>query len=150
MLIGGKLADMFGRRLIFVIGIAAFTLASLWCGLADSGTMLIAARITQGIGASLMNPASLSIITATFPPRQRGTAIGIWAGVAAMALAIGPLAGGLLTQHLSWHWVFFVNVPVGIIGIVASFIMIDESRDESAVQRFDLPGSRPPRSGCSP
>jgi EmrB/QacA subfamily drug resistance transporter len=140
MLIGGKLADMFGRRLIFVIGIAAFTLASLWCGLADSGTMLIAARITQGIGASLMNPASLSIITATFPPRQRGTAIGIWAGVAAMALAIGPLAGGLLTQHLSWHWVFFVNVPVGILGIVASFILIDESRDESAVQRFDFPG----------
>ncbi len=140
MLIGGKLADMFGRRLIFVIGIAAFTLASLWCGLADSGTMLIAARITQGIGASLMNPASLSIITATFPPRQRGTAIGIWAGVAAMALAIGPLAGGLLTQHLSWHWVFFVNVPVGIVGIVASFLLIDESRDESAVQRFDFPG----------
>lgn len=140
MLIGGKLADMYGRRLIFVIGIVAFTLASLWCGLADSGTMLIAARITQGIGASLMNPASLSIITATFPPRQRGTAIGIWAGVAAMALAIGPLAGGLLTQHLSWHWVFFVNVPVGILGIVASFILIDESRDESAVQRFDIPG----------
>ena len=140
MLIGGKLADMFGRRLIFVIGMAAFTLASLWCGLADSGTMLIAARIAQGAGAALMNPASLSIITATFPPRQRGTAIGIWAGVSAMALAIGPLAGGLLTQHLSWHWVFFVNVPVGIVGIAASFLLIDESRDESAVQRFDVPG----------
>ena len=140
MLIGGKLADMFGRRLIFVAGIVVFTLASLACGLADSGTVLIAARIAQGAGASLMNPASLSIITATFPPKQRGTAIGIWAGVSAMALAIGPLAGGLLTEHLSWHWIFFVNIPVGIAGVVASFLLIDESRDESAVQAFDVPG----------
>jgi EmrB/QacA subfamily drug resistance transporter len=140
MLIGGKLADMFGRRFIFVTGIVFFTLASLACGLADSGTMLIAARIAQGVGAALMNPASLSIITATFPPKQRGTAIGIWAGVSAMALAIGPLAGGLLTTHLSWHWIFFVNVPVGIAGIFASFLLIDESRDESAVQSFDVPG----------
>ncbi len=140
MLIGGKLADMYGRRLMFVIGIAIFTLASLWCGLADSGSMLIAARIVQGAGAAIMSPASLSIITATFPPRQRGTAIGIWAGVSAMALAIGPLVGGLLTEHLSWHWIFFVNVPVGIAGIAASFLLIDESRDASAEQRLDIPG----------
>ncbi|MFN8223017.1 MAG: MFS transporter [Gaiellales bacterium] len=140
MLIGGKLADMLGRRLIFVVGILAFTAASLACGLSDSGTMLIAARIAQGVGASLMSPASLSIITATFPPKQRGTAIGIWAGVSALALAIGPLTGGLLTEHLSWHWIFFVNVPVGILGVVASFLLIDESRDESAVQTFDIPG----------
>lgn len=140
MLIGGKLADMIGRRLIFIVGIAVFTFASLLCGLSDSGTMLIAARILQGAGASLMNPASLSIITATFPPRQRGTAIGIWAGVSAMALAIGPLVGGLLTEHLSWHWIFFVNVPVGIVGIVASYFLIDETRDESAAQSFDVPG----------
>src|SRR5919109_64648 len=81
MLIGGKVADAYGRRLIFVLGIAIFTLASLWCGLAGSGSMLITARIVQGVGAALMNPATLSIIAATFPPRQRGTAIGIWAGV---------------------------------------------------------------------
>src|SRR4029450_12824601 len=81
MLIGGKLADAYGRRLIFVVGIAVFTLASLWCGLAGSGDMLITARIVQGAGAALMNPATLSIIAATFPPRERGTAIGIWAGV---------------------------------------------------------------------
>lgn len=140
MLIGGKLADMYGRRLIFVVGIVLFTLASLACGLSDSGTMLIVARIAQGVGASLMSPASLSIITATFPPRQRGTAIGVWAGVSAMALAIGPLTGGLLTEHLSWHWIFFINVPVGIAGVVASYLLIDESRDESAVQAFDVPG----------
>ena len=140
MLIGGKLADMLGRRRIFVIGITLFTLASLWCGLADSGSMLIAARIAQGFGAALMSPASLSIIAATFPPRQRGTAIGVWAGVSALALAIGPLAGGLLTDHLSWHWIFFVNIPVGAVGIGASFLLIDESRDDSLEQRLDLPG----------
>src|ERR671936_919296 len=140
MLIGGKVADAYGRRLIFVVGIAVFPLASLWCGLASSGSMLITARIVQGVGAALMNPATLSIIAATFPPRQRGTAIGIWAGVSALALAIGPLVGGLLTEHLNWSWIFFVNVPVGIVAIVASFVLIRESKDESLEQRLDLPG----------
>jgi EmrB/QacA subfamily drug resistance transporter len=139
MLIGGKLADAYGRRLIFVVGIAVFTLASLWCGLAGSGDMLITARIVQGAGAALMNPATLSIIAATFPPRERGTAIGIWAGVSALALAIGPLVGGLITEHLTWSWIFFVNIPVGILGIAASFVFIDESRDETH-ERLDLPG----------
>ena len=139
MLVGGKLADAYGRRLIFVVGIAVFTAASLACGLSTSGEMLIAARVAQGAGAALMNPATLSIIAATFPPRQRGTAIGIWAGVSALALAIGPLVGGLLTDHASWHWIFFVNVPVGVVGIVASFLLIDESRDPTH-ERLDLPG----------
>jgi EmrB/QacA subfamily drug resistance transporter len=139
MLIGGKVADAYGRRRIFVIGIAVFTLASLWCGLADSGEMLIAARVLQGAGAALMNPATLSIIAATFPPHQRGTAIGIWAGVSGLALAIGPLVGGLITDHLEWSWIFFVNVPVGIVAIAASFLFIDESRDETHV-RLDVPG----------
>ncbi|HZO50354.1 MAG TPA: MFS transporter [Gaiellaceae bacterium] len=139
MLIGGKVADAYGRRLVFVLGIAVFTGASLWCGLADSGGMLIAARVVQGAGAALMNPATLSIIAATFPPRERGTAIGIWAGVSALALAVGPLVGGLLTEHLSWNWIFFVNVPVGVLGIGASFVFIDESRDETH-ERLDLPG----------
>ncbi|HEY7379588.1 MAG TPA: MFS transporter [Gaiella sp.] len=139
MLIGGKVADAYGRRLIFVIGIGVFTLASLACGLAETGDQLIAARIVQGAGAALMNPATLSIITATFAPRQRGTAIGIWVGVSALALAIGPLVGGLLTEHLSWSWIFLVNVPVGILGIGASFLLIDESKDETH-ERLDLPG----------
>ena len=139
MLIGGKLADAFGRRLIFVVGIVVFTGASLWCGLADSGEMLIAARVVQGMGAALMNPATLSIIAATFPPKQRGMAIGIWAGVSALALAIGPLVGGLLTEQLSWHWIFFVNVPVGVLAIVASFLLITESKDETH-ESLDLPG----------
>jgi EmrB/QacA subfamily drug resistance transporter len=139
MLIGGKVADAYGRRLIFVVGIVVFTLASLACGLADSSEMLIAARIVQGAGAAMMNPATLSIIAATFPPAQRGAAIGIWAGVSALALAIGPLVGGLLTEHLGWNWIFFVNVPIGMLGIAASFLLIDESKD-STHERLDLPG----------
>jgi EmrB/QacA subfamily drug resistance transporter len=87
-----------------------------------------------------MNPATLSIITATFPPRQRGMAIGIWAGVAAMALAIGPLLGGLITEHISWNWIFFINVPVGVLAIAVTRLVVDESRDTSAEQRLDLPG----------
>src|SRR6188768_396535 len=134
MLTGGKLADLFGRRRIFVIGLAIFTVSSLACGLADDGTTLIAARVVQGLGAALMNPATLSIITVTFPPRQRGTAIGIWAGVSALALAIGPLVGGLIAQHISWNWIFFINIPVGLVGIIAAFLFVPESRDTSHEQ----------------
>src|SRR5881398_175474 len=140
LLSGGKLADMLGRRAIFIAGLVVFTGASLWCGLAGGATSLISARTVQGIGAALMNPATLSIITATFPPRQRGTAIGIWAGVSAMALAIGPLVGGLLTEHVNWNWIFFINVPIGILGLLAIPLFIDESRDTSREQRPDLPG----------
>src|SRR5216117_3689185 len=140
MLTGGKLADLFGRRLIFVVGLLIFTASSLACGLANGPEVLIAARTVQGIGAALMNPATLSIITATFPPRQRGMAIGIWAGVSAMALAIGPLVGGILTEKINWSWIFYVNVPIGVLGIVAARLFIDETRDTSREQRLDLPG----------
>jgi EmrB/QacA subfamily drug resistance transporter len=140
MLTGGKLADLFGRRLLFVVGLVIFTAASLACGLAGDPTMLIAARVVQGVGAAIMNPATLGIITATFPPRQRGMAIGIWAGVSALALAIGPLAGGLLTEKVDWSWIFFVNVPVGVVAVAMAFWAIDESRDTSREQRLDLPG----------
>src|SRR6058998_3706823 len=140
LLSGGKLADLLGRRSIFIAGMVIFTGASLWCGLAGGAASLIAARTLQGIGAALMNPATLSIITATFPPRQRGTAIGIWAGVSALALAIGPLLGGLLVDKINWHWIFYVNVPVGVVGVVVSYFFIKESRDTSHEQSIDLPG----------
>jgi EmrB/QacA subfamily drug resistance transporter len=139
MLVGGKVADAYGRRRVFVLGIVVFTFASLMCGLATSSSMLIGSRVLQGAGAALMNPATLSIIAATFPPRERGTAIGIWAGTSALALAIGPLAGGLITEHLDWSWIFFINVPIGLLGIAASFLFIDESRDETH-SSLDLPG----------
>jgi EmrB/QacA subfamily drug resistance transporter len=140
MLTGGKLADLLGRRLIFVAGLAVFTASSLACALAPNPEFLIGARVVQGLGAALMNPATLSIIAATFPPRERGAAIGIWAGVSATALAIGPFVGGVLTEHVSWSAIFFVNVPIGGIAIVASLLLIDESRDTSEEQRLDLPG----------
>ncbi len=140
LLSGGKLADLFGRRAIFIAGLVIFTGASLWCGLAGGAESLIAARTVQGVGAALMNPATLSIITATFPPRQRGMAIGIWAGVSALALAIGPLVGGLLTEDINWSWIFFINIPVGVAGVVAARVFIDETKDTSREQRLDLPG----------
>ncbi len=140
LLTGGKLADMLGRKRIFLLGLAVFTAASLACGLAGSAGALIGWRAVQGAGAALMMPATLAIISHAFPPRQRGTAIGIWAGVSAMALAIGPLVGGLLTEHIDWSWIFYVNVPVGVLGIVVGWIVIGESRDTSRMQSLDLPG----------
>ncbi|HET7138044.1 MAG TPA: MFS transporter [Gaiellaceae bacterium] len=140
MLTGGKLADYLGRRLVFMAGLAVFTGASLACGLAPNGGFLIGARVVQGLGGALMNPATLSIITATFPARERGKAIGIWAGVSAMALAIGPLVGGLLTEHVNWNWIFFINVPIGVAGLFFIPVFVDESRDTSHEQRLDLPG----------
>jgi EmrB/QacA subfamily drug resistance transporter len=137
LLSGGKLADLFGRRRIFMAGLVIFTASSFACGLANGGGLLIGARTVQGIGAALMNPATLSIITATFPPRQRGTAIGIWAGISAMALAIGPLVGGFITEHFNWSWIFYINVPIGIAGLFAARLFIDESRDTSREQRLD-------------
>src|SRR4029079_15158793 len=140
MLTGGKLADLLGRRRIFVIGLIIFTGSSLACGLAGGATVLIGARVVQGLGAAMMNPATLSINVATFPARQRGTAIGIWAGVSALALAIGPLLGGIITERINWSWIFFINVPVGVLGVVAAYLFVDESRDTSTEQRPDVPG----------
>src|SRR5215813_9159148 len=126
LLSGGKLADLLGRRSVFITGLVIFTAASLWCGLAGGAASLITARTVQGIGAALMNPATLSIITATFPPRQRGTAIGIWAGVSALALAFGPLLGEQAAEEwadredIGWSWIFFINIPVGIAGVLAA------------------------------
>jgi EmrB/QacA subfamily drug resistance transporter len=140
LLSGGKLADLLGRRRIFIAGLVVFTAASLWCGLAGDAGSLIAARTVQGVGAAMMNPATLSIITATFPPRQRGTAIGIWAGVSALSLAIGPIVGGLITEKVNWSWIFFINIPVGVLAVVAARVFVDESRDTSRERRLDLPG----------
>jgi EmrB/QacA subfamily drug resistance transporter len=140
LLTGGKLGDLLGRRKIFIVGLTVFTLSSLACGLSSSAPQLISARAVQGIGAALMMPATLSIISHTFHARERGMAIGIWAGVSALALAIGPLLGGIITEHISWNWIFYVNVPIGVAGVIAALTVVPESRDTSHEQRLDLPG----------
>jgi EmrB/QacA subfamily drug resistance transporter len=140
MLTGGKLADYFGRRRFYIAGLILFSAASLVCGLSAAGGFLITARVIQGAGAALLAPATLSIISATFAPEQRGTAIGIWAGVSATALAIGPMVGGLVTEHLGWNWIFYINVPIGALGVFAALLWIDETRDRALEQRLDLGG----------
>ncbi len=140
LLFGGKLADLVGRRLVFTTGLVVFTGASLMAGLAGTNSVLIAARLIQGCGAALVVPSSLSIITATFPPWERGTAIGIWSAVVGFGIAIGPLIGGLITEGINWNWIFFVNVPIGVAAVIAALLLIDESKDESPDQRLDPAG----------
>ena len=132
LLTGGKLGDLYGRRLIFTIGLVVFTVSSLACGLSSSATELIAARAVQGVGSALMMPATLSIISATFAARERGMAIGVWAGVSAMALAIGPLLGGVITEHISWNWIFYVNVPIGVLAVIAAIVDVPSAMHAGA------------------
>jgi EmrB/QacA subfamily drug resistance transporter len=141
LLAGGRLADVWGRKRVFLTGLAIFTGSSLAAGLATSAGQLIAARAVQGLGAALLTPTTLAIISATFEAgRRRAVAIGIWSAVGALALAVGPLIGGALTEYLSWEWIFFINVPVGAITMLLGARVIDESRDASAPRRIDLPG----------
>jgi EmrB/QacA subfamily drug resistance transporter len=140
LLTGGKLADFFGRRRLFLMGLAVFTLASLGCALAPSENALIAGRAVQGVGAALMLPATHSLIAANFAPRQRGMAYGIWAAVSTLGLSLGPLVGGLLVDGLDWRWIFYVNVPFGIVALIAASLIIRESKDTSVDQRLDFPG----------
>ncbi len=142
LLLGGRAADLFGRKRLFLLGIALFTLASLACGLATSSATLIIARAVQGLGAALVSPAALSIVTTTFaegPERTR--ALGIWGGIAAGGGAFGLLLGGVLTEALSWEWVFFVNVPVGVAAGIASLKVIPESKLGARAGGFDLAGA---------
>ena len=141
LLAGGRIADVFGRRRLFFTGTAIFTLASLGAGLAGSGGVLIAARVAQGLGAALLVPTTLAIIMATFrDTRERTAAIGVWTAIGAMALAFGPLIGGYISQHLHWGWIFFINVPVGVVAVALAAMTMDESRDSSAVRRLGPPG----------
>jgi EmrB/QacA subfamily drug resistance transporter len=137
---GGRLGDIFGRRRMFLVGVVVFGAASFVIGLSQSDTWLVAFRAVQGIGSGFMMPATLSIITNTFDAHERGRAIGTWAGVSAMALAIGPVLGGLLVQDVSWQSIFFLNVPVAIAAIAVTLLAARESRDESAVREVDVPG----------
>jgi EmrB/QacA subfamily drug resistance transporter len=141
LLLGGRVADRYGRRLVFVGGVVLFALGSLAGGLANSSGLLVAARAVQGLGGAFMAPAALSLITVIFTEgEERNRALGVWAAIAGTGAAIGLLAGGVLTTALSWRWVFFVNVPIAVIAALASFRLIRESRDPVA-GRFDVAGA---------
>src|SRR3954465_1053327 len=137
---GGRLGDIFGRRKVFLIGVVIFAASSATIGLAPSEGWLVASRAVQGMGAALMMPATLSIITNAFPPRERGKAIGTWAGVSALALAIGPVGGGFLVENVSWQSLFFLNLPVAALAVVVTLFAAHESRDETSTHVVDLPG----------
>ena len=137
---GGRLGDIFGRRLTFLIGVGLFTISSATAGLAPDTTSLVASRVVQGVGGALMMPATLSIVTNAFPPAERGKAIGTWAGVSALALAIGPVLGGFLTEDVSWRAIFYINVPVGIAAVIASLFAVRESRDTTVGREVDYLG----------
>src|SRR5215831_3709313 len=142
LLLGGRAGDLLGRKRLFLVGLVIFTTASLLDGLASSSGMLIGARAVQGLGAALISPAALSIISITFAEgAERAKALGVWAAIAIGGSAVGLVLGGFLTQVFSWPWIFFVNVPVGVVACVLSLRLIPESRDEHAQLAFDLPGA---------
>src|SRR6266540_147408 len=141
LLLGGRAADLLGRRRIFLAGIIVFTLASLFAGLAWSEASLIGARAFQGLGAAIISPAALSILSTTFAEgRERNIALGVWGAVGGFGAAAGVLLGGVLTDALSWEWIFFVNVPVGVAAFVLTPLLLTESRD-ARVRSFDIPGA---------
>jgi EmrB/QacA subfamily drug resistance transporter len=141
LLLGGRAADLLGRRRIFIAGVIVFTVASLLAGLAWSEASLIAARALQGLGAAIISPAALSILSTTFAEgRERNIALGVWGAVGGFGAAAGVLLGGILTDALSWEWIFFVNIPIGVTAFVLAPILLAESRD-ARVKRFDAPGA---------
>jgi EmrB/QacA subfamily drug resistance transporter len=141
LLLGGRSADLVGRRRVFVLGIVAFIIGSLLCGFAWSETSLIGARALQGLGAAAISPAALSILMTSFKEgRDRNIALGVWGGVGGFGAAAGVLLGGVLTDALSWEWIFFVNIPVGLIALALVPLLLGESRD-SRVRSFDMPGA---------
>lgn len=138
LLLAGRLGDRFGPKNLYLIGLAVFTAASLWCGLAGGITMLITARAVQGVGAALLTPQTLSMITRIFPPERRGMAMSLWGATAGVATLVGPLAGGVLVDRLGWEWIFFVNVPIGLAGLVLAYLLMPEVTTHR--HRFDLIG----------
>jgi len=141
LLAGGRLGDIFGRRRLFLLGLGIFTGASLVAGLAGSVDVLVASRAVQGLGAALVTPTTLAIISSSYPdPRERTAAVGIWSGVGALALAVGPLLGGLISQHVAWGWIFFINVPVGVATMALGLWAIPAEKLATTRERIDLPG----------
>ena len=128
LITAGRLGDLYGQRNLFAIGLAIFTVASALCGFAQSADQLIVARVLQGVGGAVLTPQTLSILTVLFPPERRGAAFGIWAGVAGLATLTGPTVGGAIVTYIDWRWIFYVNVPIGIAALVATFVIIPDLR----------------------
>jgi len=138
LLITGRLGDRFGPKKLYLTGLVVFTLASLWCGLSGDVETLIAARVLQGLGAALMTPQTMAVITRIFPPDRRGAAMGLWGATAGMATLVGPILGGVLVDSLGWEWIFFINVPVGIVGFVLAWRFVPALSTHP--HKFDIPG----------
>lgn len=138
LLVMGRLGDRFGPKIIYLIGLAVFTVSSLLCGLSSDLTMLIIARALQGFGAAMMSPQTMAVITRLFPAHRRGVAMGLWGATAGVATLVGPLAGGVLVTTLSWEWIFFINIPIGIIGFILAVKLVP--RFEQRPHRFDILG----------
>jgi EmrB/QacA subfamily drug resistance transporter len=150
LLLGGRVSDLLGRRIVFVGGLVLFTAASLGCGLANTAGVLIAARAVQGLGAAIISPAALSIVTTTFPEgADRNKALGIWGALGGSGAAAGVLLGGILTKYLGWEWIFFVNVPVGVLVLALTRPIVPESRADLGHRRFDVPGAVSVTSGLA-
>ncbi len=141
ILVGGSMGDHFGRKRIFVLATILFALASVWCGLAQSIRMLIIARAVQGVGAAMLIPSSLALLSSSFPEETRGKAIGTWSGFSALTAAVGPLLGGLLVQHSSWRWVFFLNIPFAVAVVVICSFRVRETALESTLVALDWGGA---------
>jgi EmrB/QacA subfamily drug resistance transporter len=141
LLVGGSLGDLYGRRRIYLIGVVLFAAASAWCGFSSTIEILIIARALQGVGAALLVPGSLSLLTANFPAESRGHAIGVWSGATAATAAIGPVIGGWLVEHASWRWAFWINLPLAVTVILLSLWHVPESRNDTAPQALDYPGA---------
>src|SRR5579864_5423677 len=142
LMLGGRIADRLGRRRVFLFGVVLFCVASLFCGLATSSAWLVAARAVQGLGAAIASPAALSILTVTFEEgRERNTALSVWGAIAGAGGAFGVLLGGILTQEVGWSWIFYVNVPIGALVVLASFVVVAPSRPERRSGGFDIPGA---------
>ena len=141
LLLGGSYADLFGRRRALRIGVIGFTVSSVLCGLAPTLLTLDIARALQGLGGAMLVPSSLAVLTASFDPSERGRAVGLWASLSGVGAAIGPLAGGLLIDTLSWRWIFLLNIPIGLVVLFVAMPHVPESRDEEAEPRLDVIGA---------
>src|SRR5215470_6814014 len=141
LLLGGSLGDLYGRARVFVAGVVIFAAASAWCGFAPSISSLIIARGVQGAGAALMVPGSLALLSASFPESERGRAIGTWSGFTAITAALGPVLGGWIVEHISWRWVFFINLPIAAAVVLITLWRVPESRNPEASGRLDWPGA---------